>query len=92
MAEKSLDSESSDGDAKAFRERLAEDRIEAVIPQREGAAVPRDYDRETYEWRHLGENFFCQIKEFRRIAPRYEKTDKGFAAMIYLVGTVLWTR
>ena len=47
------------------------------------------YDREKYKWRHLVENFFCQIKAFRRIGTRYEKTDKGFAAMIYLVATVL---
>ena len=79
-------------DAKALRARLAEDRIEAVIPQRDGAAALCDYDREKYKWRHLVENFFCQIKAFRRIAARYEKTDKCFAAMVYLVGAVLWTR
>ncbi len=42
--------------------------------------------------RLLVENFFCQIKAFRRIGTRYEKTDKGFAAMIYLAATVLWTK
>lgn len=79
-------------DAKALRVRLAADGIEAVIPQREGAAEIYEHDREKYKWRHLVENFFCQIKQFRRIATRYEKTDKCFAAMIYLVGAVLWTR
>jgi len=38
------------------------------------------------------ENFFCAIKAFRRIATRYEKTDRGFTAMINLVAVVLWTR
>jgi transposase len=42
--------------------------------------------REKYKWRHLVENFFCSIKAFRRIATRYEKTDKCFAALINLVG------
>jgi transposase len=79
-------------DAKALRERLAEQGIEAVIPQRAGATTPCDHDREKYKWRHLVENFFCQIKAFRRIATRYEKTDKCFAAMIFLVAAVLWTR
>ena len=79
-------------DAKALRGRLADDGIETVIPQRKGALERYDFDREKYKWRHLVENFFCQIKEFRRIATRYEKTDKCFAAMIFLVGTVLWTR
>ena len=37
-------------DAKALRARLAEDRIEAVIPQRDGAAALCDYDREKYKW------------------------------------------
>src|SRR4051794_28221674 len=38
------------------------------------------------------ENFFCKIKQFRRIATRYDKTDTSFAAMIQLVGSVLATR
>ena len=50
------------------------------------------YDRKKYKWRHLVENFFCQTEAFRRIGTRYEKTDKGFAAMIYLAATVLWTK
>ena len=79
-------------DAKALRLRLAEDGIEAVIPQRKGASERCEFDREKYKWRHLVENFFCQIKEFRRIATRYEKTDKCFAAMLFLVSTVLWIR
>ena len=79
-------------DAKTLRERLAEDNIEAVIPRRKGSKAASDHDREKYKWRHLVENFFCQIKEFRRITTRYEKTDRSFSAMIYLVGAVLWTR
>ncbi|MFP5074780.1 IS5/IS1182 family transposase, partial [Neisseria sp. WLZKY-1] len=39
--------------------------------------------------RHLIENFFCRIKEFKKIAMRCEKTDESFAANIYLVATVL---
>jgi transposase len=48
--------------------------------------------RKKYNWRHLIENFFCRIKVFRRIATRYEKTDKCFVAMINAVAIVLWTR
>jgi len=39
--------------------------------------------------RHLGENFFRKLKQFRRIATRYEKTGASFAAMIHLAATVL---
>jgi hypothetical protein len=58
--------------------------MEAVIPLREGTSGYAEHDREKYKWRHLVENF-------RRIATRYEKTDKCFAAIINLVATVLWT-
>jgi transposase len=37
----------------------------------------------------LIENFFCKLKEFKRIAMRYEKTDQSFAAMIYLAAAVI---
>ena len=79
-------------DAKALRARLAEDGIETVITHRKGTGGDGSYDREKYKWRHLVENFFCQIKAFRRIATRYEKTDRCFAGMLYLVGTVLCTK
>jgi transposase len=45
-----------------------------------------------YKWRHLVENFFCQIKAFRRIATRYEKTDACFAALLNLVAAFLAIR
>ena len=42
-----------------------------------------------YKWRHLVENFFCNLKRFRRLAMRFEKTDASYAAMIYLVSSRL---
>jgi len=58
----------------------------AVIPPKANRARPIPCDFEMYKWRHLVENFFCNLKAFRRIATRYEKTDESFAAMIYLAG------
>jgi transposase len=69
-------------DAGWLRERLRANDMEAVIPLREGTSGYAEHDREKYKWRHLVENFFCSIKAFRRIATRYEKTDKCFAAII----------
>jgi transposase len=66
--------------------------MEAVIPLRQGTSGYAEQDRKKYKWRHLVENFFCSIKAFRRIATRYEKTDKCLAAIINLVATILWTR
>ena len=64
----------------------------AVIPPRRNRKVAIDYDRDMYQWRHLVENFFARIKEFRRIATRYDKTDTSFAATIYLTSTILALR
>ena len=75
-------------DAGWLRERLRANDTEAVIPLRQGTSGYAEHDREKYKWRHLVENFFCCIKAFRRIATRYEKTDKCFAAIINLVATV----
>ena len=62
---------------------------EAVIPSRRNRTVPREHDRDVYGWRHLVENFFAKIKEFRAIATRYDKTDESFAAGIHLVAGVV---
>ena len=42
-----------------------------------------------YKWRHLVENFFQKIKEFRRIATPYDKTDTSFRTAIHLVASLL---
>lgn len=61
----------------------------AVIPPNASRAGKIPYDEEMYKWRHLVENFFQKIKEFRRIATRYDKTDTSFRAAIHLVATFL---
>jgi transposase len=45
-----------------------------------------------YKWRHLIQNFFCKLKEFKRIAMRAGKTDQSFKAMIYLAVAVINSR
>ena len=44
-----------------------------VIPQKRGRKIIRGFDKELYEARHLIENFFCKLKQFRAIATRYDK-------------------
>jgi len=61
----------------------------AVIPPMASRATNIPYDKEMYKWRHLIENFFQKIKEFRRIATRYDKTDTSFRAAVHLVAAVL---
>jgi transposase len=78
-----------DGDA--LRADLNNRGAVAVIPPRVNRAADIPCDFKMYKWRHLVENFFCKIKEFCRIATRYDKTDTSFSAMIQLVGAVLAT-
>jgi transposase len=66
--------------------------IKIVISQHPRRARPLPLDRDLYKWRHLIENFFCKLKEFKRIALRADKTDKSFAAMIYLAAAVINSR
>jgi transposase len=63
-----------------------------VIAQHPRRAQPRALDTELYKWRHLIENFFAKLKEFKRIAMRACKTDTSFAAMIHAAAAVLNSR
>lgn len=60
-----------------------------VISQHPRRAQPIDIDLDIYKWRHLIENFFCKLKEFKRIAMRSDKTDTSFAGMIYFASAVI---
>ena len=59
---------------------LAEAGKTAVIPPRETRTTPRAFDKDLYQARHLIENFFAKLKQFRAIATRYDKTDRNFLA------------
>jgi transposase len=61
----------------------------AVIPPKADRKTALACDFAMYRWRHLVENFFCALKQFRRIATRYDKTDESFAANIHLAAAVM---
>jgi transposase len=63
-----------------------------VISQRPQRVQPLEIDEEIYKWRHLIENFFCKLKEFKRIAMRSDKTDRSFEAMIYTCAAIINSR
>jgi transposase len=65
--------------------RLPRRKISTVL-----AVIPHDADM--YKWRHLIDNCFQRLKEFRRIATRYDKTDTSFTAALNLVATILVLR
>ena len=79
-------------DANRVREALAEAGIEAVVPPKSNRRFPAEFDRDTYKWRHLIENFFGKLKEYRGIAMRCCKTDTSCSAFIAIVATVIRLR
>ena len=62
------------------------------ISQRPQRKEPLEIDPVIHGWRHLVENFFCNLKDFRRIAMRSDKTDTSFSAMIYACAALINSR
>ena len=79
-------------DSDKIRKSLAARGIIAVIPSKVNRRYPYPLDVVAYKTRHLVENYFAKIKQFRRIATRYEKTDMSFAGMIDLVAVFVAIR
>lgn len=77
-------------DTDAILEHLAAAGIEAVIPPRRNRLVQRPFDRCRYKNRNLIERFFCRIKQFRRVATRYDKLAQRFASFVALTAAVIW--
>jgi transposase len=79
-------------DSNWITEDMNERKAKIVISQHPRRAKPLDIDKDIYKWRHLIENFFGKLKEFKRIAMRSDKTDGSFEAMIYLATAVIHSR
>ena len=76
-------------DNNAVRAELNQRGALAVIPSKRDRKTCIPHDADMYKWRHLIENCFQRLKEFRRIATRYDKTDTSFAAALHLVAAFL---
>lgn len=61
-----------------------------AIPSKRIRTAPRLYDQYVYQTRHLIENFFAKLRQFRAMATRYDKTTRNFPAAIRLAATVVW--
>jgi transposase len=61
-----------------------------VIPPKSNRKTPRSFDKDIYKARHLIENFYCWLKQFRAIATRYDKTARNFLAAIHLAAATAW--
>ena len=64
--------------------------IKPVIPPHHSAKKRRRYDKSLYSSRYLVECFFHNLKRFRRIATRYDKTIESFTGFVYLACAIQW--
>jgi len=79
-------------DADHFRKDIKAIGAEAVIPSHPSRASKYPLDETLYKERHLVECCFSKLKQFRRVATRYEKTSTCFFAMITVAAIALWLR
>jgi transposase len=59
-------------------------KAEAVIPSRSNRKEDRYYDKDLYKDRNQVERLFCKLKQYRRIATRYDRNPKNYLGFIYL--------
>lgn len=77
-------------DANALLSAIAQLGAKAVIPPMAHRRDQRSYDRHQYKHRNLIERYFCRLKEFRRIATRYDKLATRFSSFIAIVASFIW--
>ena len=79
-------------DVDHLRERLSDMNADAVIPARRHRKTPIPHDVDVYKWRHLIENYFSKIKEFRGVNTRYDKTDTSYQATWAIAAAIIALR
>jgi len=77
-------------DSAPLRQWLGDRGTKAVVPNKSNRKQPFCFDKNSYKQRHLIENAFCRLKDFRRIATRYDKLARNFLASICLVAAIVW--
>jgi transposase len=79
-------------DSGTFRQAIADKGAIAVIPNNPARASRYPLDKPLYAQRHLIECCFSKLKQFRRVATRFEKTARNYHAVVTLAATILWLR
>jgi putative transposase len=77
-------------DSAELREWLKERGTKAIIPNRSCRKQPYSFNKKSYKRRHRVENAICRLKDFRRIATRYDKLARNFLAGVCLVAAIVW--
>ena len=77
-------------DSAELRQWLHERGTRPVVPNRSNRKQPFSFDRKAYKLRHRIENAFGRLKDFRRIATRYDKLARNFLAAVCLAAAIVW--
>ena len=77
-------------DSAELREWLGDRGTKAVIPNKSNRKQPFSFNKKSYKKRHHVENAICRIKDFRRIATRYDKLARNCLASLCLVAAIVW--
>jgi transposase len=64
--------------------------IEAVIPAKRNRKNPALHDAEKYKWRNLIERLFSKLKNWRRVATRYDKSKESYLGFVAIAAIKLW--
>ncbi len=79
-------------DSQTVRQHIKDEGAVPVIPSRSTATKKAYCPKRIYRRRHKIENFFCRIKDWRRIATRYDKLARNFLAATALVAALYWIK
>jgi putative transposase len=79
-------------DADHLLEKIAETGADAVIPPKRNRKDPRPYDADLYKERNTIERFFNKLKQFRRVATRYDKLLANFMGFVKLAAIAIWLK
>ena len=77
-------------DSDAVRDTLTSMNVEVVIPARRNRRNPAAHDRVKYRWRNQIERLFNKLKNWRRVATRYDKTAESYIGFVSLASILLW--
>ena len=77
-------------DSAGLRQWLKDRGTNAVFPNHPKRKKPFRLDKPLYKQRHRIENAICRIKDFRRIATRYDRLARNFLASVCLVAAIVW--
>jgi transposase len=77
-------------DSAELRDWLDQRGTTPIIPNKCNRKVPFRFNKQVYKWRHRIENAFCRLKDFRRIATRYDRLARNYLASICLIAAIVW--